>query len=317
MQNDARHKSSDDADGDGYVLNRRKNDTLQKSDDLDDDKNGLSNMHEYWRPKRNESDLASRVRKEYTDNKYKLHSTSSSESEMTEQEIPKTSSTSVESISEDGIENTKPFYSKFVPPPYVRTSLGKEKRSTEESTTPSGNSGNSDNDSAVESKPKPRSVRRRPLKPPPGREGLSSFGNDGSGSNSPTAVNHKEARKGVASIQIEESDQRDEEEKALDGLLMQYSKMKSPFELISRWKANLAPPPGRQTAEDIKEVSSFRSVKSDPSSPPGRAATGPTETSRKHTRASSFQHQSSTGHVHPKLPDYDDLATRLSALRRK
>ena len=316
MQNEARHKSLSDADDDGYKLYRSKNDTLKKSNDHDDDENGLSNMHEYRRPKRNETDLTSRGRKD-TDDKYKLHN--SSESEVTDPDIPKT--TSVESVSEDGIENRKPFYYRFVPPSYVRPSLGEEKSNTEEPTTPSDNTDNEKNNkwnnSAGESKPKPRSVRRRPLKPPPGREDLSSFGNDGAASISSTAVNHKEARKGLASIQMEESDQRDEEEKMMDGLLMHYSKKKSPYEEVSKWKANLKPPPGRQTAEDTKEGSSFRSAKSDPSSPPDRAATSPTETAGRHNRASSFQPDMFAGHVHPKLPEYEDLATRLAALRRE
>ncbi|XWS16361.1 hypothetical protein CRYUN_Cryun34aG0079200 [Craigia yunnanensis] len=317
-QNEARHKSLNDADDDGYKLYRSKNDTFQKSNNHDDDEDGLSNMHEYRRPKRNETDLTSHRRKEDTDDKYKLQS--SSESEVTDQDIPKTSSASVESVSEDGIENRRPLYYRFIPPPNVRPSLGKEKGSTEQPTTPSDNTNNEKNnkwnDSAGESKPKPRSVRRRPLKPPPGREGLSSFGNDGAASNSPTALNHNVARKGLASIQMEESDQMDEEEKTMDGLLMHYSKKKSPYEEVSKWKANLKPPPGRLTAEDTKEVSSFRNAKSDPSSPPDRAATSPTETAGRHTRASSIQPDMFAGHVHPKLPEYDDLATRLAALRR-
>ncbi|XWS20309.1 hypothetical protein CRYUN_Cryun31cG0089500 [Craigia yunnanensis] len=317
-QNEARHKSLNDADDDGYKLYRSKNDTFKKSNDHDDDENGLSNMHEYRRPKRNETDLTPRGRKEDTDDKYKLHS--SSESEVTDQDIPKTTS-SVESVSEDGIENKKPFYYRFVPPPYVRPSLGEEKSNTEEPTTPSDNTDNEKNikwnNSAGESKPKPRSVRRRPLKPPPGREGLSSFGYYGAASISPTAVNHKEARKGLASIQMEESDQRDEEEKMMDGLLMHHSKKKSSYEWESKWKANLTPPPGRQRAEVTKEGSSFRSAKSDPSSPPGRAATSPTETAGRQTRASSFQPDMFAGHVHPRLPEYEDLATQLAALRRE
>ncbi|XP_022721424.1 uncharacterized protein LOC111278927 isoform X2 [Durio zibethinus] len=308
LQNEAQHKSLNGADDDGFKLYGSKNDTSQKSNNHDDDENELTNMHEYRRPKRNETDLTSHGRKEDTDDKDKLHS--SSESEVTDQDIPKTSSTSVESVSEDGVENWKPFNYRFIPPPYVRSSLGKERSSLLEPTTPSGNTdnekNNKTNDSAGESKPKPRSVRRRPLKPPPGREGLSSFGNDGAASISPTAVHHKEARKGLASLQMEESDQRDEEEKTMDGRLMHYSQKKSLYEWVSKWKANLAPPSGRQTAEDTKGGSSFQSTKSDPSSP-GGAATSPTEKARRHTGASSFQADIFARHVHPKLPEYDDL----------
>ncbi|XWS11909.1 hypothetical protein CRYUN_Cryun37aG0045600 [Craigia yunnanensis] len=322
-QNEAENKSLNEADDGGYKLYKSKNDNFQKSNKHGDE-NGLSNIHGYRRPKTNETDLTSRRRKEDTDDKYKLHR--SSEGEVTDQDIPKTISTSDESVSEDDIENMKPFYYRFVPPHYVIPSLGKEKSSMEEPTTPSDNIENEKNnkwiDSAGESKPKPRSVRRRPLKPPPGCEVLSSFGNDGAANISPTAVNHKEARKGLASIQMEQSDQRDEKEKTMDGLLMHYSKKKSPYEWVSKWKANLTPPPGRQTAEDTSEGSSLRSNKSDPTSPLGRSvsfpkkATSPTETAGRHTRASSFQPDMFSGHVHPKLPEYDDLATRLAALRR-
>ncbi|XP_021298595.1 uncharacterized protein LOC110427410 [Herrania umbratica] len=323
QQNEAWHKSLDDADDNGHKLYRSKNDTFQKSNNHDDEI-GLGNMLENTRPKRNETGLTSHGRKEDTDNKYKLHS--SSEDELSDKVFPNTGSTSVESVSEDNIENRKPFYYRFMPPPYVRPSLGKEKSSTEEPTTPSDNTDNEKNskwdDSVGESKPKPRSVRRRPLKPPPGREVLSSDENDGAAKNlSSSAVNLKEARKGLASIQIEESDERDNEEKMMDGLLMHYSKKKSPYELASKWKANLRLAPGRQTAEDSSKGSRFRSTKSDPSSPPGRAATfpkeatSPTETTGRHARASSLQPDMFAGHVHPKLPEYDDLAARLAALR--
>ncbi|XVF24996.1 hypothetical protein REPUB_Repub13aG0175500 [Reevesia pubescens] len=322
-QNEARHKSLNDADDDGYRLYRNKNDTFQKSHDHDY-KNGLNNMHEYRRPKRNETDLSSRGRKEETDDKFKLGG--SSESEVTDQDIPRTSSTSDESVSEDGIENRKPFSYRFIPPPYVRPSICKEKSSTEEPTTPSDNTDNGKNnklnDSVGENKPKPRSFRRRPLKPSPGREGLSSFGNDGAANISPTAVNHKESREGLASTQMEESDPRDKEEKTMGGLLMHYSKKKSPYEWLSKWRAYLAPPPGRQTAEDTSGGSSLRSAKADPSSAPGRRASFPKEatsstaTAGRHTQASSFQPDMFAGHVHPKLPEYDDLETRFAALRR-
>ncbi|XVE52100.1 hypothetical protein DITRI_Ditri02bG0094200 [Diplodiscus trichospermus] len=323
-QNEDRQKSLNDADGDGCKSYRSKNDAFQKSNNHDDDKNRLiGNMNEYSRPKIKETNLTSRGRKEDTDDKNKLHF-SSSGSEVTDQDVPKTSSTSVQSVSEDGMENGKPFYHIFTPPPYVRPSLGKEKGSTEEPTTPSDNTDiekkSKWNNSAGEGKPKPRSVRRRPLKPPPGREGLTNFGNDGAASISisPTTVNHNQVRKDLASIQMEESNQRDEEEKKIDGLLMHYSQKKSPCEWESNWKANLTPPPGRKlTDEDTRQGSNIQSAKSDLSSPPGRAATSPTETEIRHTRASSFQPAIFAGHVHPKLPEYEDLPTRLAALRRK
>ncbi|XP_039017596.1 uncharacterized protein LOC120148588 [Hibiscus syriacus] len=100
---------------------------------------------------------------EDTDDKLKLNS--SSEGEVTDKDIPKTSS-SDGSVSEDGIENRKPSYYRFVPPPYVRPSQGKGDGITEEPMAPSDNinkvKNNKWDDSLGESKPEPISVRRRP-----------------------------------------------------------------------------------------------------------------------------------------------------------
>ncbi|XVE88910.1 hypothetical protein DITRI_Ditri19aG0106800 [Diplodiscus trichospermus] len=314
QQSEAPNKSLNEADDDGYKMYRRKNDNFQRSNSHGDE-NGLSNMHEDRRPKKIETDLTS----------LRIKDSSSSEDEVTDQDIPNTTTTSDESVSGDGTEKEKPFYNRFVPPPYVRPALGKEKSSAEEPLTRSNDidsvKNNKHNDSTGESKPKSRSVRRRPLKPPPGHEDLSSFGNDGAANISPPAMNHKEAKKGLASGQMEQNDQR-EEEKKKKGLLMHYRKIKLPYEWASKWKAYLTYPRGRQTAEDTSEGLSFHSNKSDPSSPLDRAATfpkeatSPTEAAGRHTRASSFQPNMFARHVHPKLPEYDDLATQLAALRR-
>nr|KJB13163.1 hypothetical protein B456_002G059700 [Gossypium raimondii] len=142
---------------------------FEKRNNHDDD-NRMRNIKEYGRLKRNEKDLTSHTRKEVADDK-KLQS--SSEGELTDQDILKTSSTSEASVSDDGTENRKPFYYRFISPPSVKplVNFGKEKNSTEELKAPSGNIDaeeiNKPDDSAVESKPKPRSVRTRRLKPPP------------------------------------------------------------------------------------------------------------------------------------------------------
>ncbi|PPS05066.1 hypothetical protein GOBAR_AA15592 [Gossypium barbadense] len=125
---------------------------FEKSNNHDDD-NRMRNIKEYGRLKRNEKDLTSHTRKEVADDK-KLHS--SSEGELTDQDILKTSSTSEASVSDDGTENRKPFYYRFISPPSVKPSVnfGKEKNSTEELKAPSGNIDaeeiNKPDDSAVE-----------------------------------------------------------------------------------------------------------------------------------------------------------------------
>ncbi|KAH1066487.1 hypothetical protein J1N35_031474 [Gossypium stocksii] len=297
------------ADDDRYNLYRSKNNTFEKSNN--EDENGLSNLHRYRRQKGNEADLTSRGRMEDTHDKFKQNS--SSEDEVADQDIPKGSSASDESVSEDGIENRKPFYYRFIPPPYVRPALGKEKSITEDPKAPNDNPENENNNKwnepVGESKPEPRSVWRRPLRPPPGSKGLSGFGNNVAANMSRT------------STQMEGSDKRDEEEKRMDELLVHYSKKKSPFEWVSRWKtAILAPPPGKQESEGTSKALGLRSTKSNPISLPGRVAsfsketTSTSERAGRHTRAAS---DGFAGHVHPKLPDYDDLATRLAALRRQ
>ncbi|MBA0565325.1 hypothetical protein Golob_010209 [Gossypium lobatum] len=297
------------ADDDRCNLYRSKNNTFEKSNN--EDENGLSNLHRYRRQKGNEADLTSRGRMEDTDDKFKQNS--SSEDEVTDQDIPKGSSATDESVSEDGIENRKPFYYRFIPPPYVRPALGKEKSITEDPMAPNDNTENENNNKwnepVAESKPEPRSVWRRPLRPPPGSKGLSGFGNN-------VAANMSQT-----STQMEGSDKRDEEEKRMDELLVHYSKKKSPFEWVSRWKtAIVAPPPGKQESEGTSKAPGLRSTKSSPISLPGRVAsfsketTSSTERAGRHTRAAS---DGFAGHVHPKLPDYDDLATRFAALRRQ
>ncbi|KAL4332059.1 hypothetical protein GQ457_07G031870 [Hibiscus cannabinus] len=337
-QNEAQQKSPDVAD-DGYNLYRSKNDSFEKSNNQNYE-NGLSTVHEYRRPKRNETDLTSRGGMEDTDDKLKLNS--SIEGKVTDQDIPKSSSSSDGSVSEDGVENRKPFYSRFIPPPYVRQSLGKEKSITEEPMAANDNTNVENNKWNDSLKPEPRSVRRRPLKPRLGWKGLG---------------NVEATNISLTSKRVEEGDKRDEEEKKVDELLMHYSKKKSPYEWFSKWRTalraphtgrqesdnaskglappppgrqesdntskGLAPPPGRLESDNTSKGPGLRSTKSDPSALPARLAnfsneaTSSTERAGRHTRASSFQPDMLARHVHPKLPDYDDLATRFAALRRQ
>ncbi|KAE8659514.1 Detected protein of unknown function [Hibiscus syriacus] len=266
-QNKAQQKSSYVSAAHRYNLYRNKKDAFEKNNNQIY-KNGLSNVHVYRRPKGNETDLTSRGGMEYTDDKLKLNS--SSEGEVTDQDIPKSSSFLDGSVSEDGIENRKPFFYRFIPSPYIR-----------------------------------------PLKPQSGWKGLKGFGNDGA------------ANICLTSKRMEEGDKRDEEEKKMDELLMHYSKKKSPCECLSKWKTALRAPPGIQESDNTSKGPGLRSTISDPSALPdgvanfSKEATSSTERAGRHTRASSFQPHMLSGHVHPKLPDYDDLASSLAALRRQ
>ncbi|KAE8736126.1 Detected protein of unknown function [Hibiscus syriacus] len=319
-QNKAQQKSSyAAAAADKHNSYTSKKDTFEKSNNQNY-KNGLSNVHENMRPKGNKTNFTSHGGMEYTDDKLKLNS--SSEGEVTDQDIPKSSSLDG-SVSEDGIENRKPFFYRFIPPPYVRPSLGKEKSITEEPMAPSDNTNvknNNWNDSLGGSKP-------GPLKPQSCRKGLKGFGKDGA------------ANISLKSKQTEEGDKRDEEEKKMDELLMHYSKKKSPYEWLSKWKTafrappkiqesdntskGLAPPPRRQDSDNTSKGPGLQSTKSCPSALPAgianfsKEAMSSIERAGRHTRASSYQPHMLAGHVHPKLPEYDDLASNLAALRRQ
>ncbi|RVW34051.1 hypothetical protein CK203_099355 [Vitis vinifera] len=160
-----------------------------------------------------------------------------------------------------------------------------------------------------EAKPKPRSVRRRQLNPPPGDD----QGNESVKTN-PRRTRLEDPRRGLQILNAGDHDQKDEKE--LDRLLIHYSTKKPSQEPPP-------PPPSHQTAAENSESTGNRSpdhkhgpsrVRSLPIEP-----TTPTEETRKgHVRATSFQpDMMKFSHVHPKLPDYDEVAARLAALRGK
>lgn len=159
-----------------------------------------------------------------------------------------------------------------------------------------------------EAKPKPRSVRRRQLNPPPGHDQ-----GDESVKTNPRRTRLEDPRRGLQILNAGDHDQKDEKE--LDRLLIHYSTKKPSQEP--------PPPPSHQTAAENSESTGNRSpdhkhrpsrVRSLPIEP-----TTPTEETRKgHVRATSFQpDMMKFSHVHPKLPDYDEVAARLAALRGK
>ncbi|XP_068345394.1 uncharacterized protein [Pyrus communis] len=233
-----------------------------------------------------EIDLKPQASKGDSYDRYKLQSSSEDET-ITDasQSAPKYSSSSVGSTSADEADNNKmPFNSKFIPPPYYKPRPGKKESSHVEKETdqPSDASVGEDNT-------KPRSVRRRNLKPPPGRENLD---------------RNDKTRHG------DDSDPRDEEERIMDGLLLHYSKKQSPYESSQK--------KGDADDDDGSESTWKRSRRCQREAPSARASSLPpeptstTEAPRKHGRALSLEPDA---HVHPKLPEYDELAARIAALR--
>lgn len=118
------------------------------------------------------------------------------------------------------------------------------------------------------------------LKPPPGRE----------------MAGNGVARKVSPRLQAmlnDGGDVRDEEEKKIDQLLMHYSKKKTPG----------------QESDDTYEATRHKNTRTDPLGNQYEETDGVV----RHINAKS--EAAAAGHVHPKLPDYDDLAARLAAFR--
>lgn len=208
---------------------------------------------------------------------------------------------------ENEVDRKKPFTGKYVPPPYLK----KPKPVDKEIVIQHGvdfDDHNHGNDSITESKQKPKSVRRRALKPPPGRENLSSFGLDETTKRQNVHHNNHDQK----------DDDGDDEERIMDELLVRYSSKRSPYEERDKVNKILKPSPLQQSA-----AGSGGLVKAAAVAPPSRAAslplepTSPVDPPRGHVRAVSLQPDmlNPSAHVHPKLPDYDDLAARLAALR--
>lgn len=235
-------------------------------------------------------------------------------------------------VPEKEMDDRRPFPKRVALPPYTRPKpeknptgsealpggSGGEEVDNKPERTPTGTNGPEQGGVAEklnaqvsegEAKPKPRSVRRRQLNPPPGDD----QGNESVKTN-PRRTRLEDPRRGLQILNAGDHDQKDEKE--LDRLLIHYSTKKPSQEPPP-------PPPSHQTAAENSESTGNRSpdhkhgpsrVRSLPIEP-----TTPTEETRKgHVRATSFQpDMMKFSHVHPKLPDYDEVAARLAALRGK
>ncbi|KAF9617672.1 hypothetical protein IFM89_037906 [Coptis chinensis] len=176
-----------------------------------------------------------------------------------------------------------------------------------------------------EKKPKPKSVRRR-TKLPPGEDYKGNNEGDESVKRYPSGRRREDMRRGLQHALVEDRDSKDEEERMMDKLLVHYSKKPSQFEPV-KVRGGLNAPPGHHDVVDAGEPQKHRRKKLNPESvpPPSRAVSLPpepviaTESERVPARATSFQPEmfNPGAHVHPKLPDYDDLAARFASLRGK
>ncbi|TYJ24836.1 hypothetical protein E1A91_A07G006300v1 [Gossypium mustelinum] len=144
----------------------------------------------------------------------------------------------------------------------------------------------------------------------------------------PRSRRRDESRQGLQILFDEEHQRNDEEERIIDRLLMHYSKKPSTSEdgkLRRKSKSHHAHHKRNDVDEEALEKASMdRSDDISETIPrPVRSISLPreqktqSEGTKVYTRATSFQQGRSNAarHVHPKLPDYDDLAAHFAAMK--
>lgn len=131
-----------------------------------------------------------------------------------------------------------------------------------------------------------------------------------------------ESRQGLQILFDNEHFKKDEEEKMIDKLLLHYSKKPSSSDpgkprRKTKGETNDASKSPHHKTEDGTRVDedSTPTTSRTMSLPPLQVTE--LEPKKVFARAASFQQDSPAKHVHPKLPDYDDLAARFAALRAK
>ncbi|XAR53327.1 hypothetical protein NMG60_11021849 [Bertholletia excelsa] len=171
--------------------------------------------------------------------------------------------------------------------------------------------------------PKPRSVRRKHSKSS-SRDDLVDSEDAGVVKRSSSSRRRDGSRRGLQILFDEQLHRKDEEEKVIDKLLLHYSRKPSTFEPEKPRRKSKSHTP-HQIAADAGETSHSgrdrADVRDEIIPPPTRSVSlpraqrTPEEPIKVYARANSFQADQPAPHVHPKLPDYDDLAARFSALR--
>lgn len=155
--------------------------------------------------------------------------------------------------------------------------------------------------------PKPRSVRRKHSKSSSSNHEDIINPEDGHVVKRTSSSRRKEhSKKGLQILFDDEHYQKDEEERMMDKLLLHYSKKSSNYDITKLRKKSEV---DRIVGQEKPEIVPARSI----SLP--REPTGPLEGPKVFARANSFHPDTQAPHVHPKLPDYDDLAARFAALR--
>ncbi|KAK6149276.1 hypothetical protein DH2020_016801 [Rehmannia glutinosa] len=178
--------------------------------------------------------------------------------------------------------------------------------------------------------PKPRSIRRKHHKSSSSiyNNVVDALEDDGAVNRISSSRRKDHSRKGLQILFDEEHHRKDDEERVIDKLLIHYSKKPSRYDARS-FKKKLPGQPSYQVitdhvgessvdqsrdADDVK-FGVFPAPSRSASLPHEQATTSPEVKKKVFTRANTFQPDNQARHVHPKLPDYDDLAARFAALK--
>ncbi|XVE70351.1 hypothetical protein DITRI_Ditri10aG0065700 [Diplodiscus trichospermus] len=175
--------------------------------------------------------------------------------------------------------------------------------------------------------PRRRSSRRRHLKSASGHVEVDNV-EDPELPRKPRSRRRDDSRRGLQILFDDEQHKNDEEERIIDKLLIHYSKKPSSCDegkIRRKSKSRHAHHMGSDGGEAPQKASRDRSDdRSEPISRPARSISLPPEqiaqsegTGKVYARATSFQQDGSNAarHVHPKLPDYDDLAAHFAAMK--
>ncbi|XP_056698854.1 uncharacterized protein [Spinacia oleracea] len=198
----------------------------------------------------------------------------------------------------------KPFTNRIVPSPYIVSN---------NDTNDDRKQKNEVDDSTGSVKARPRSVRTKFLKPSTSANCTNSNAEHETDPRGTLSARVTESRR--PDIDLNHDGEEEEEEAKLDKLLPNFQKKKVPessqaaarVEDTGTPKFELPPPPGRRRY--------FFSENDQPSSPVikelGQQQSESQKTvTKKHVRSSSYVND-----VHPRMPDFDDLAERIAVLK--
>ncbi|XP_022749810.1 uncharacterized protein LOC111299098 isoform X2 [Durio zibethinus] len=175
--------------------------------------------------------------------------------------------------------------------------------------------------------PRRRSSRRQHLKSASGHIEVSNVEHTEFARRKPRSKRKEDSSRGLQILFDDEQHKNNEEEKIIDKLLMHYSKKPSSSEegkIRRKSKSRHAHHMGSDASEAPQKASrdKYDNMPETISRPPRsislpREQTAQSEGTKVYARATSFQQERSNAarHVHPKLPDYDELASHFAAMK--